>query len=304
VDSDFLEEMRREMTDRAYRSEFLAEFVDAAGAVFLEDDITAALVDDDYGPMPLWGVRYVAGIDFGRRGDYTVVCVLEVSAHGLRLVEMLRVQGLGWARQLEQVGDCLARWGCKRCCPDRTGIGDALCESLTAALIARRIGCEVGEFVFTPSSKPVLIDGLSIALAHRRLRFPSHPVLLSELRNFEIVGTARGRDRMEAARGHDDTVCALALAVHAAAPLLPRAGSGLVGGTGGRRILGSVGNAKETEFSGCWQQQSSPAWGTSGRGSGGSIPRARLGPRLLASVYRCAAGRRAGALAARTMNRA
>jgi hypothetical protein len=219
VDAEFLQAMEAEMLPTRFRSEFLAEFVDSAGAVFLADDITACTVDDDYGTAPLWGARYVAGIDFGRRCDWTVVQILEAGPVP-RLVEMGRMQGLGWHSQVERVVEVLERWGVCAVCCDATGVGDPVSETLQTAIDAKRLPCAVEPFVFTGASKGPLIDALAIAVSRARLRFPAHPVLLSELSNFEATPSAAygGRERLEAHVGHDDTVCALALALRAAAP--------------------------------------------------------------------------------------
>ena len=239
VDAGFLAAMEVEMLPSRFRSEFLAEFVDSAGAVFLADDIAACTVGDDYGTGPLWGSRYVAGIDFGRRADWTVVQVLEVGPVP-RLVELWRVQGLGWHAQVERVVEVLLRWGvCALCC-DATGVGDSgVSETLQAALDAKRIACAVEPFVFTGASKSLLIDALAIAVSRGRLRFPPHPVLLSELSSFEATPSpfAGGRERLQARTGHDDAVCALALALRAAAPWTSSLGASTVHAVAaGRRL--------------------------------------------------------------------
>lgn len=294
VDGEFLTEMQEEMTDRAFRTEFLAEFLDAAGAVFPEADLLAAVCEDDYGMLPLWGRRYVAGIDFGRRGDWTVAAILEVGGAGMRLVELLRLQGLEWSGQLEKVADALSRWGIRRASADGTGLGDPLVEQLRGKLTEAKVGCEVERFVFTGASKGPLIDALSIALSRRRLRFPAHPVLLSEMRNFEAMPAASpgGRERMAAAKGHDDCVCALALAVHAAEPLLERAGGAVVIGTGEKRtVFQQTGKEEEINFK--WEQHGYPG---SGAGTKENLP---LMERLLEAAYRFDCGRRAGGFLAR-----
>jgi hypothetical protein len=251
VDAEFLQSMEAEMLPSRFRSEFLAEFVDSAGAVFLADDIAACLVDDDYGIGPLWGARYVAGIDFGRRNDWTVVQVLEVGPVP-RLVESWRVQGLGWNAQVERVIEVLSRWGvCALCC-DATGVGDSVSETLQSSLDAKRIPCAVEPFIFTGASKGPLIDALAIAVSRHLVRFPSHPVLLGELSNFEATPptSCGGRERLQARTGHDDAVCALALAIRAAAPWTAAPGAAALQAVAvSRRSYGSYGPDDESEFS-------------------------------------------------------
>jgi hypothetical protein len=280
VDDAFLAEMRAEMSDNAFRAEFLAEFVETDATVFPEDDIAACLCPDDYGNRPRFGVRYVAGVDFGRRRDWTVATVVAVvggrwSVVGegdntaergtvsespspttdhrppttiLRLVHLARWRGIGWGLQTELVRETLMAWRVRRVATDRTGIGDALSDALEESLTAARSGCEVDPLVFTSSTKAMLIDGLTLEMARRRLRFPAHSELLSELRRFEVVGvTAGGRERTGASSGHDDIVCAIALAVHAAAPLRARDGSPRIGGTAGTRATSENGERNTGE---------------------------------------------------------
>ena len=233
VSAEYLAEQRAELPERVYRAEYGVEFVEACDVVFAEEDIRAALVGDEV-TGPRRGARYVAGVDWGRRMDYTVVVVIEV-APVLRVVHLARMQGLTWAGQHERVLDVLARWGCSEAATDRTGVGDPLSESLSRGQIERRIGVRVNDVLFTNASKACLIDNTALALSQRRLVFPAYPDLLSELRAFTATPTRAGRERLEAARGgHDDCVCALALAVHAAGPIVHTDPSALVA-TGGRR---------------------------------------------------------------------
>ena len=61
-------------------------------------------------------------------------------------------------------------------------------------------------------------------IRQRRLAYPAHRVLRSELRSFEYLGSAgsSGRSRMgTSGRGHDDIVMALALAIFCAPEAAP-----------------------------------------------------------------------------------
>ena len=115
VDAAFLAEMRAEMSERAFRAEFEAEFTDGAGQVFPDAEIDAATLADDYGTAPRPGATYVAGADFGRRSDYTVVCVLLVDAGATRLVGFARWRGVGYGLQAVRVAELLQHWNVARC---------------------------------------------------------------------------------------------------------------------------------------------------------------------------------------------
>jgi hypothetical protein len=299
VDAEFLTEQRETMSDAAYRTEYLAEFLDSAGAVFLAGDVAAALCGDDYGTAPLWGCRYVAGLDLARRGDWTVLTVLEVGPDRLRVVELFRVQGLGYNAQLEKVIEVLRRWGCLRIAADRTGVGDAVVETLATMIAVARLRCEVDDFIFSGPSKDVLIDAVVIALAKLQLVFPPHPILLSELQNFESIFVPGHREKLQAVTGHDDCVCSLALAVHAAAPFFAGArgssGAGISVATSRRKKAGDDGWDFSATYGRAWAP-SLPLGGLPRLVSWAISETKTLARRLLASVYRFGPFRSLGAL--------
>ncbi|MBC8143162.1 MAG: hypothetical protein H7Y38_17180 [Armatimonadetes bacterium] len=230
VDAAFLAEMQAEMSERAFRAEFLAEFTDGTGQVFPDAEIDAATCLDDYGTVPRFGATYVAGADFGRRGDYTVVCVLQVEGATLRLVGFARWRGIGYGLQAVRVAELLQSWNVSRCATDGTGVGDPVTDSLQTELMNRAVNCALEPIVFTSASKERLIDTLSLALSRQTVRFPPHPDLIAELRRYEFTTGDNGNTRFSAPSGvHDDAVCALALAVHAARDFVRYAGAGGAG---------------------------------------------------------------------------
>lgn len=219
-DQAFLDSMREEFGDAMYAQEILAEFSDDFGAVFREDDITGCLesnslvsyVTGDLVSEPVPGRIYSAGIDWGRKMDYTVVAVLD--AHGT-----------GWEKQVADVAETLARFGPVRVMADGNSIGDPLAERLGAAVRAAQArqtrlgktdprGIPIERFVFTADTKLQLVDNLNLGLSRRGLTYPNHKALLSELRGFEYgAAGSSGRARMAAkGAGHDDIVMGLALA--------------------------------------------------------------------------------------------
>ena len=306
VDADFLNEMRETMSASAFRAEFEAEFADAAGAVFLDADIQAALCDDDYGQAPLWQGAYVAGVDFGRRTDWTVVCICAIVPSfggrlGLRVVHLLRLRGLSWAVQVERVAETLLHWNVQKAACDQTGVGDAVTEELDTALRKARSRTQLEGFTFGHNSKAGLVDRLSLLFSQKRLKFPPHPDLVSELGHFVSVPLASGTGARLEAEGsnHDDCVCALALAAHAASEHLA------VGTTGLRRaVTARIGskemNRKEKEWEFSWQAAQiapSGAAGTTGQRL------RKCFQQTLWGAYRFAPVRAAGAARQRWANR-
>ena len=87
-----------------------------------------------------------------------------------------------------------------------TGIGDLLAERLQAGIrLAVEDGARVPPFeifLFTRDSKQHLVDRLNSWLSAQRVAFPSHRVLLGELRGFEYLGSAGASGRTRT--GHGD----------------------------------------------------------------------------------------------------
>ena len=228
LDAAFLLSQRDDMGEAMYAQEYEAQFIDDFGAVFREEDITAALqtldgVRVDRGGIvsePQAGHPYVMGIDWGRKWDYSVVAVLDAQTSPLRLVGLSRWRGTSWQTQAAEVAALAARFRPRRILADGTSIGDPVAEMLT-----RQIGKQmppgracppVERFVFGADSKQALIDRLNVGLSARALALPPHPTLVKELRGFEY---APGEGRLKTgarAGGHDDCVIALALAYYAA----------------------------------------------------------------------------------------
>lgn len=71
-DASLLKEIKATVSERKWREEFLAEFLDSSGSVFTGLDKACILSED----MPSSEDDYVMGVDFGFNSDYTVVSVL------------------------------------------------------------------------------------------------------------------------------------------------------------------------------------------------------------------------------------
>jgi hypothetical protein len=228
LDHAFLEAMRDELGEHQYAQEFLAQFVDDYGAVFRADDIDGcletnalvSLVSGDLVSLPQPGHLYAAGLDWGRRQDYTVAAILDCTERPARLVRLIRRQGQSWEAQTREVAQLMSDFNPVKLWADGTSIGDVLAETLqdeirrqAEANKADRV-VPVARFWFGAETKLKLIDHLTVGLSGRSLRYPSHKTLLTELRGFEYGASgSTGRATMAArGSGHDDTVCALALA--------------------------------------------------------------------------------------------
>ena len=248
LDSAWLASQREDMGEALYAQEFEAQFLDDFGMVFREDEIEAAIADipgvrierTEVLSAPVPGRYYVAGVDWGRKWDYTVVTILDAESSPAKVVHLSRWRGTSWETQAADTAAILAKFLPRRTLADGNSIGDPIAEMLDAQL--RRLvpgGAyrpHVERFTFSAESKQQLIDRLNVGLAARAVQFPPHKALLSELRGFEYAPGGPGRLKMAAGSGgHDDCVISLALAFYAAPDpsAVHRAGHGILLGSSG-----------------------------------------------------------------------
>jgi len=202
----FLEVQRELISDRAFRVEYLAEFLDSVGRVFATHAIDRCLVATLPDPIE---PPFSIGVDWGRYRDYTAIAVLSGNRRSCQLVELARMSDVPWRDQIARVVAIVSRYkGASLTC-DGTGAGDVATGLLREALPQNRLE----SLVFTSPSKASLVDGLAWLFEQGALRMRPDPELMRELQHFECRPGSSGSPRFEAAPGfHDDLVVALALA--------------------------------------------------------------------------------------------
>lgn len=209
ISREYIESQRTILTDRQFKVEYEAEFVDDQNSVFPWEDIQSA-VGQIY---PGSGIR-IAGIDWARYTDYTAVVILEVGER-CQVLALDRFNRMDWHSQVRRAADFLSAYKVVALAADQTSAGDPVLEMLREALWRdRALNIDIEGVVFTNQSKRGLIDNLAVRLAHREIGFPNDERLIRELQFYEYELTQSGNVRTGARRGyHDDCVIALALAV-------------------------------------------------------------------------------------------
>ena len=202
----FLEMQKRLISERAFRVEYEAEFLDSAGRVFRTEAIDACLVsafEKEHEPP------YYIGVDWAKFGDYTAVAVLSGIRQQAQLVEIDRFHGSSWKEQVEKAARLIKRFPRAQVLCDATGQGDPLVEMLREHMP----GTHVEGLHFTAPLKAEMIDRLAWMFENEALQMLPHPDLIRELQHFEITETASGTKKFGAIEGsHDDLVISLALA--------------------------------------------------------------------------------------------
>ncbi len=208
IPADEIEAAWRDLPERIFRAEYLAEFTDDAGGVF-RGVLAAATLDSTLETIILPEHRYVMGVDWGRVDDFTVGAVLDATDRAL--VALDRFNGVGWELQRGRLRALAERWQPVLIYAENNSIGSPNIEALQAE------GLPVYPFTMTNASKDEVINDLALAIERGQLRLLNDPILINELSSYTQERTVSGRFRYGAPPGgHDDTVIALALAWHAA----------------------------------------------------------------------------------------
>ena len=196
-------EMQEVMTERDFREEVLAEFIEDSGTVFRR--ITdAATVERPDEPQLHQGHYKVMGVDWGRSHDFTVCTVLCVDCH--KVVDWQRFNKIDFALQRERIKTLHAAWVCEHIFVESNSIGRPNYEAL------KYDDLPVYAFETTAQSKPPLIQHLVLAIERHEIDIPKDYV--SELQAYQsTVNANTGKPTFGAPEGmFDDRVISLALA--------------------------------------------------------------------------------------------
>ena len=202
IASEELESIRRSTTDHIWRTEYRAQFNADSGQVFR--GIHDALAKDYY-PGPKAGHRYLAGVDWGRNHDHTVIVIIDADER--RMVALDRFTQIGWRLQRGRLQVMVERWQPEQIWAEANSFGAPNIEAL------QEEGLPMRSFTTTSKSKSPLIESLALAIERRFIRLLDHPALLTELSSYSLERLPGGGYRYGAPSGmHDDTVMATALA--------------------------------------------------------------------------------------------
>ena len=226
-------EFKAENSERSFREEYLAEFVDEdAAAVFSTAALDAVFQQYDYEAAAQEATPPVSiGLDLGRANDYTVITALDATG---RLVGFKRMRRTSWSAVEEAAYAMYAQfcgwyaekrekptlhYGHARSSDDPTIYADGTRDSPLIETLRDEIGEHAIESVrFTSKSKKTLMERLASKIDHSELTLPtSLDVLRSEMEAFETqINSSTGHVSYDVRTGHDDTVDSLALAASGA----------------------------------------------------------------------------------------
>jgi len=222
IPQESIEEARALLPDRLFRQYYLSEFVES-GAVFPNPVIDLPWWKEEFlrdGPVEYWvhpeakDKVVVAGCDWAKKRDFTVLTVWDHSKTPYRMVGFLRFQGKPYTEQVVDVAKFLYHnfKECEMLYHDKTGVGEALDD-----MLAQVPGLIYKGIVFTNASKSYMVNDLITAMERREIVFPWWKNLVEEFEIFEVDTNELGNMRYQAAEGgHDDIVFSTCLGIAAA----------------------------------------------------------------------------------------
>jgi hypothetical protein len=209
-----IEAAKSTLPELVFLQEYLAEFLEGAGAVFRK--VTeAATSPRQHKPHEHHGHSIFFGVDWGKQNDFTVV--IAVCSTCRQMVMFDRFNQIDYAFQVERLKAHVDRWKPAGVLPERNSMGEPIVETLLRMGLPIMHGHDGKPgFMTLGSTKPELIESLSLAIEKGELAIMDEPVLVSELLAYERTFTPAGNSKYGAPEGmHDDTVMALALAWNA-----------------------------------------------------------------------------------------
>ena len=253
VDKGLIDMWRSTTTDREYRSEILAEWVDEAGAYFTSAELEAGTRDYELvDPKDAERRPAVAGVDWGFAHDANALAIVaECGTHDFpgqksrdgttyfvpwleehfrlpyskfvdRVVRAAVGSGDVGRRDAERAlygrSSHAAQTGhdLQRITSEMNGVGAAPTELLGERLRGVGVQAELNGVHTDNRLKEALFGTIKLLLQQGRLLLPRHTTLLRQLSSLEYETTESGMVRIAVPTrlGHDDLAIALALAVN------------------------------------------------------------------------------------------
>lgn len=241
-----VEMARRDLAELTFQQEYLALFVQDAGAVFR--NVEACLTREPTCPAEHKGHRKVMGVDWAQLNDFSVLCVF--CATCMREVDLDRFNQISWGLQRDRLIAMAEKWQVEDVLVEANSVGGPNLEALWEEEMAlepdeddeqiasdnararaegklKQAGEEIEPlmgslplraFTTTAVSKPLIIRSLALCLEKQEAKWLDDGVAKAELLAYEQkISRLTGRATFSAPEGgHDDTVIARALAWEAA----------------------------------------------------------------------------------------
>jgi hypothetical protein len=208
ISQDEIDSAQQDLPELRFRQEFLAEFVSDAGGVFRNLDISAR------SPLllaPIEGHLYSAGVDWGRKNDFTVINITDLMTGEQAHIE--RFSEIGYQVQRDRIMSLHEKWNCINYYIESNAAGAPNVEALQAE------GLPVTPVYMTNPVKTQLIEASAANIERDKIKLITPKERIGQLQIGELQAYSIERSRSglqityNAPRGmHDDLVIAGALA--------------------------------------------------------------------------------------------
>jgi len=217
IKPEFLEEMRRNMTEQVFRIEYEAEFAEASTCYFSQDLIRSCidpeieLISSIEVDIPIG--EYYGGCDLGKLHDYSVFAVVQKIDTQIRLV-FLREFPLDtpYSHVIGFMVRANEKFRFRKILVDKSGVGEVVAEEIKNQGLMNAEGQS-----FTTQSKAEMLAFLKVKMQQGLFKMPYDRRLCEQINEQRFEYMKSGQLKFwHPAGSHDDELWALALACFAA----------------------------------------------------------------------------------------
>ena len=210
VDRTLLELWRQTSTDREYRAEVEAEWVDDAGAYFTSEELASATAEELVG----FTGGAVAGVDWGFSHDASAAVILGCDGESYCVLHAEERYKTPYSTFIDRLVELARDYDLEAIHSETNGVGQGPSQQLEQTLRAYRLRTRVVPISTTSRTKEDSYGALKLAMQQHRLVLPRHPALLRQLSalSFEFTDAGSMRISVPQTAGHDDLAMALCLA--------------------------------------------------------------------------------------------
>ena len=223
ISKEFLDEMRRNMTDEAYRMEYEAEFTEAATSYFPQDLIRSCIdptleLQHDVEALGRQEGNFCGGCDLGKLRDYSVFTVVQKGGDRLKLVFLKEFPLMtSYSHVIGFVVRADAKYHFHKILIDKSGVGEVVAEEIKN----QGLGNAEGQS-FTVQSKGEMLGYLKLKMQQGLFKMPYDRRLCEQINEQRFEYMASGQLKFShPSNSHDDQLWALALSVSASRGGIP-----------------------------------------------------------------------------------
>ena len=211
LDLEWLELEKQKLPSEIFQMEYEAEWCDATDMFFPSKLINKCIKSYDFVQSPSYDRLYYAGIDIGRLHDSSVLCIVSNNNGEMRVENIIILNNIPFQNQIQRFMRIFDIYRVQQVMIEYAGLSMPVVEQLETEWHKSKIK----RFIPTIRTKEENFTKLLNAMEKGNLTIPKHEALLTEMRNFQYIHTARGiKLGHRNPSHHDDCLDALQMAVN------------------------------------------------------------------------------------------